>query len=236
MRLCPGLRPASFLRTAPVGRSAVPLQARDRCAACSRSQRTEGSDQCGASLAELLTGMLFLSIVSAISYSFTRAAIMSAQLQEAKGETQEVALAALDLLARDVRMAGFSGAAAPLVGLRAAGPARIEVACDLNGDGDVADTTELIGYSYDVQGRQLMRATGGTSPQPVARNVSDVRFGFRDADGAEIVPLADGLSAEQCGRVRRVDVQLSVALGNPEPLATRALVSTAVTSVQLRNR
>ncbi len=237
-----GLRPASFLWAAPVGRYAVPTQGRDRGATCSRSPRTEGRDQRGTSLTELLTGMLFLSVVSAISYSFARAAFMNAQLLEAKGETHEVVLAAIDLLARDVRMAGFSAAAAPLVGLRAAGPVRIEVACDLNGDGDVADANELIEYSYDAQGLQLMRATGGASPQPVARNVSEVRFSFFDAAGAEIGPLAAGLSAEQCARVCRIDAQLSVTLvnpvmlGNPDPLANHALVSTATTSVQLRNR
>ena len=191
--------------------------------------------QCGASLTELLTGMLFLSIVSAISYSFARAALVSAQLQEAKGETQEVTLAAVDGLARDVRMAGFSAAAAPLVGLRAAGRERIDVACDLNGDGDVADGNEQIAYSYDALGHQLMRATGGASPQPVARSVSSVRFAFFDADGAEIVALEGDLSAEQCARVRRVDVSLSVELPNPDPLADRMLASTVTTSVQLRN-
>ena len=72
--------------------------------------------------------------------------------------------------------------------------------------------------------------------QPVARNVSSVRFGFFDGKGAEIVSLDDGLSAEQCGRVRRIDVQLSVELPHPDPLANRALISTVTTSVQLRNR
>jgi hypothetical protein len=192
-------------------------------------------NQAGASLAELLTVLLLLSIVSAMAYSFARAALQTAQLQEAKGELQEVALATIDLLARDVRMAGFSAAAAPLVGLRAAGRARIEVASDLNGNGDVADSNELIAYSYDAQDHQLMRATGGTSPQPVARNVADVWFGFVDAGGAEIGPLGSGLSAEQRERVRRVDVQLALALPHPDPLVGRVLTATVSTSVQLRN-
>src|SRR5262245_17931318 len=121
----------------------------------------------GTSLAELLTSMLLLSTVSAISYSFARAAFVNARAQEAKSEAEEVAFATLDMLARDVRLAGFSAAAAPFQGLRVAAAERIEVACDLNGDGDVADSNELLAYSYDGSGRRLMRATGGTSPQPV---------------------------------------------------------------------
>lgn len=193
------------------------------------------SSHCGASLMELLTSMLFLSLVSALSYSFARAALMSARVQEAKSEVQEVTALAVDVLVRDVRMAGFSGAAVPLVGLRAAGRERIEVASDLNGDGDLADSNELIAYSYDAPGRQLMRATGGTSPQPLVRNVSGLTFGFFDANGTEILPLADSLTAEQRGRVRRVDVQLSAELPNPEPLANRPLTSMVTASLQLRN-
>jgi Tfp pilus assembly protein PilW len=198
--------------------------------------RGSGSNQSGTSLAELLTGMLFLSIVSAMSYSFARTAFLMAQLQESKGELQEVAVATLDLLVRDVRMAGFSAIGAPLVGLRVAGPDRIEVASDLNGDGDLADENELMAYSYDATNRQLMRATGGTSPQPVARNVSGIQFAFFDAAGAELTPAAAGLSAAQCDRVRRVDVQLSVELPQPDPLTNRTLRSTVTTSLQLRNR
>jgi len=195
-----------------------------------------GADDRGASLAELLTSLLFLAIVSAISYTFVRAAFMSAQRQAAKGEAQEVTLATIDLLARDVRMAGFSAAAAPLAGLRAAGSEYVEVVCDLNGDGDVADSNEQIAYSYDAPARQLMRATGGSSPQPVARNVSSVRFGYVDGNGTSIGPLVGGLSPEQRARVRRVDVELTVELPNPEAAAGRALTSTATTSIQLRNR
>ncbi len=194
------------------------------------------SDQSGTSLAELLTGMLFLSIVSAMSYSFARAALMSAQLQAAKSEAQEVALSALDVLVREVRMAGFSAAAAPVVGIRAAGVSHVEVASDLNGDGDVADSNELIGYSLDDTAHVLTRATGGGSPQPVARNVSALRFVFLDDTGAEILPLAGDLSAEQCGRVRRIDVLLSIELPNPDPLVSRSVTSMVTASVQLRNR
>jgi len=195
-----------------------------------------GAHQRGAGLAELLTSLLFLSIVAAISYSFVRAAFMSAQRQAVKGEVQEVAVAALDLLGRDVRMAGFSAAAAPLAGLRAGEPARLEVVCDVNGDGDLADSNERIAYSYDVLAHQLMRATGGTSAQPVARHVSHLRFGYLDANGTEILPAAGGLSPEQCARVRRVDVELTVELPHPDAPLDRMLTTTATTSIQLRNR
>jgi hypothetical protein len=142
---------------------------------------------------------------------------------------------ALDMLVREVRRAGFSAAAAPLTGVRSAAAARIEVACDLNGDGDVADSNELIAYSYDPQTHQLMRATGGASPQPLVRNVVALHFAFFDADGIELVPSGEGLPAEHRRRIRRIDVQLSAELPNPDPLAGRPLASTVATSVQLRN-
>lgn len=196
------------------------------------------SDQRGTSLAELLTGTLFLSILMAMSYSFARAALMSAQVQEAKSEAQEATVMAVDVLTRELRMAGFSAAAQPLAGLLAGDAQSVEVASDLNGDGDIDDPNEDIEYRYDAQQGVLMRATGGVSPQPFVRNVPRDGFhlSFIDASGAEIAPGAGGLSPVDRRRVHRIDVRLLVELLNPDPRATRPLTSSVSCSVALRNQ
>ena len=96
--------------------------------------------QCGTSVVELLASILLLSILSAMSYSFARAALLSARAQEAQTEVQEVAVLGIDILSRELRMAGFSAAGQPLVGVRHAEAERVEVVMDLNGDGDTADS------------------------------------------------------------------------------------------------
>ena len=193
--------------------------------------------QSGSSLPELLTSTLFVSILTAMSYTFARAALMSARVQEVKSEAQEATVMALDVLARDLRAAGFSAVGAPITGVRAADPQRVEVAADLNGDGDTADSNELIAYSYDADKHQLMRATGNASPQPFVRNVpaGGVRFMFFDAQGREL-PASGGLGIEDRRRIHRTDAWLHVELPNPDPRVATLVTSTASTTVCLRNQ
>ena len=192
----------------------------------------------GSSLVEVLTSMLFVSILSAMSYSFTRVALRSARIQEVKSEAQEVTVMALDVLSRDLRAAGFSATAAPVAGVRSAGREHVEVACDLDGNGDTAGANELIAYSYSDLKHQLMRATGGTSPQPFVFNVPSggVRFSYFDADGREIPTSAGDLTAQQCRRIHRIDVQLRVEIPNPSPDDSTPLTSTVSSSICLRNQ
>jgi type IV pilus assembly protein PilW len=194
--------------------------------------------QCGSTLVELLMSTLFVSLLMAMSYSFARAAVMSARVLEIKSESQEVAVMALDVMVRELRMAGFSAAAQPLAAMRAADREYVEVAADLNGDGDTDDPNELIAYSYDAQQHELMRATGGGSPQPLARHVplNGLRFAFFDAAGSEMPVTSGGMTAEERLRIHRIDARLRVELSNPDPRATQPLTTTVSISACLRNQ
>ncbi len=191
----------------------------------------------GTSLVELLTSLLFVSILSAMSYSFARAAFLNVRLQEAQSEVQEVTVMAIDVMTRELRMAGFSAAGTPVTAVRVAGPERVDVASDLNGDGDTADSNELIAYVFNPGKHQLQRATGGGSPQPFARNVSSdgVRFSFFDETGAEIPAVPSGMPPEDRARIRRIDVRLQVELPNPSALVAAPLTSVLSSTVYLRN-
>jgi len=192
----------------------------------------------GATLIELLASLLLMSILMAMAYGFARAALMSVRVQEVKSEVQEVSTMAVDILARELRMAGFSAAAGAMTAVAVALPDRVEIASDFNGDGDSADTNEVIAYSYDAAKQQLMRATGGGSPQPFARNVAPagVQFTFFDAAGTQIPAAASGLSAEDRQRIRRVDVLLRLEIPHPDPTVSLPVASTVSNSVYLRNR
>jgi hypothetical protein len=194
--------------------------------------------QSGSSLIELLTSLVFLSILTGMTYSFARAALISARVQEVKSEAQEVTVMALDMLLRDVRMAGFSAAGQPFSGVGAAGPDHVAVAADLNGDGDTADSDELIAYSYDAPAHALMRATGGTSPQPFVYHVAPdgVRFAFFDAQGHGLTAVGGELTPADRRRIHRIDVQLQVELPNPSPGNAAPLRSMVSGSACLRNR
>jgi Tfp pilus assembly protein PilW len=193
--------------------------------------------QRGTSLVELLVSTLFLSILTAISYSFARAALMTTRVQAVKSDAQEATVMALDVMARELRMAGFSGAGSQLSPLRSAAADRVEVAADLNGDGDTDDSNERIAYSYDDAAHQLRRATGGASPQPFVRNVAPMGFHltYFDAAGTEIASSSTGMTPADLDRVRRIDVALQVEFTNPDPNALAPLRSSVSSSICLRN-
>jgi hypothetical protein len=191
----------------------------------------------GSSLIELMISTMFVTVLMAISYTFARAVFLSVQAQDAKSDAQELLLMATDMLARDLRLAGFSASGQPLEAVRAATRERVEVAADFDGDGASDDPDELIAYSYSVEKHELVRATGGASPQPLVPNVppGGLQFTFFDANGSEI---AGGLalSTEQRRRIHRIDVVLQIELPNTDAAGREPPVSGASTSICLRNQ
>jgi Tfp pilus assembly protein PilW len=191
----------------------------------------------GSSLVELMISTMFLSLLMAMSYSFARAAFLSVRAQDAKSDTQEVLLMAVDLLTRELRLAGFSAAGRPLEAVRTAARDHVAVAADFNGDAATDDPNEIIAYSYNLEKQQLVRATGGASPQPLVRNVppGGVRFTFFDRNGHEL--STDGtLPLEQRRRIHRIDVVLQVESPDTDGARRGPLVSTVSASVCLRNQ
>lgn len=192
----------------------------------------------GTSLVEVLLSMLFVSLLGALSYGFARAALTSARVQEANSEVRDTAAMAVDVLTREVRMAGFSAGGTPLAGVIAAARERVEVAADFDGDGQTTGANEHIAYSYDPEKHALLRATGAASPQPLAVNLAagGVAFSYFDAQGREIAAAAPGLSLDERRRIRRIDVVLRVEVANPDPSVAAPLRSVGAASICLRNQ
>jgi len=196
------------------------------------------SYQHGSSLVELLVSTTFVSILMAISYGFARAALMTARVQATKSDAQEATVMALDIMAHELRMAGFSAAGKPLPAIQAAAADRVDVVNDLNGDDDTADSNERIMYTYDDAAHEVRRATSGGSPQPFVRNVAPTgfRLSYFDAAGIEIPTGSTGMAPTELLRVHRIDVVLQVKVANPDPNVTAPLRSDMSTSICLRNQ
>jgi Tfp pilus assembly protein PilE len=191
----------------------------------------------GGTLVEVLASTVLISILAAMAYDFARAALMSVRVQDAKSEVQEAAVMASDILGRELRLAGFSAVAQPLPAVLDAEAEAVEIASDLNGDGDSADAHEQIAYRYDPAGQQLTRATAGGSPQPFVSDIppGGMRFVFYDASGAEMVPGVSGLGAADRRRIRAIGWRIRVQVPNPDPRAAALLTATVAGSVCLRN-
>ena len=204
----------------------------------SASLRRDLGPQHGTSFVELLASTLLISLLMAMSYGFARSAFVSARVQEAKSDAQEVAFMAVDLLTREVRMAGFSAAGKPMVGVLVAAAEHVEVSSDFDGDGDSDEANELIAYSYNDTKHQLVRATGGASPQPLVPNVppGGLHFSFFDASGAGIPIPGGGLPLEERRRIRRIDVVLRTQSADADLAGALPSISTLSSSICLRNQ
>jgi hypothetical protein len=179
---------------------------------------SRGAWNAGFSLVELLVCTLFLALFALAMQQFCRTVLRGVRVLEAASEAQEAARLATQLIVADLREAGYGPAGGLGNGLRRASPDAVEIVRDLSGDGDVDDTNERIGYQYDAVRSALLRSQGGAPPQPLLSDLSadGVRFSFRADDGTALgggEPLDDAMRT----RVRRVDVQIVVAIPHPDP-------------------
>jgi type IV pilus assembly protein PilW len=144
----------------------------------------------GLTLIELLValtiGMIILGALTA-TFVLQRKAYST---QEQVIEMTQIARAAMDMIGREVRMAGYFNSANPMqrdssadpyfVGIPAA-DSRLEILADLDGDGNTEDTNERIIYTFDSANRMIRRNTGGGA-QPFAENIQAFSFMYLDGN------------------------------------------------------
>jgi Tfp pilus assembly protein PilE len=190
----------------------------------------------GTTLAEVLVAMLFVAILGTITVNFVRTALLSVRILAVKSAVQEEVVMVVDLMRREVRMAGFGASGRPVVGIRTARYDAITVAADVTGDADVDDANELIAYAYDAVRGQLVRGTGGAPPQPFVSNVpaDGLQMRYFAADGTEL-PAVSSPDATQAATIRRVDVSVRVERPNPNAAAGRPLRSVIRAAICRRN-
>jgi prepilin-type N-terminal cleavage/methylation domain-containing protein len=160
----------------------------------------------GFTLIELLAVLCIHGILmAALAMSFT-SQLRSHRQQERMSEMQQTARAAMALITREARMAGYDP-----TGIRFSGitydPDALRIQADLNGDGDVADANENVVYAYDAATRRLTRNTGG-GRQSVAEQVETFAFEYRDANG---------LPTQVEQEIRELRVRITVRTAQPDP-------------------
>ena len=145
----------------------------------------------GLTLIEL---MIALSIGMIILGALTSTFILQRKAyntQEQVIEMTQIARAAMDIIGREVRMAGYFNLSNPMQRDSADKPhfvgipntiSRLEILADLTGDGDTNDENEQIIYTFDSVNKMIRRNTGGGA-QPFAENIQAFSFLYFDADG-----------------------------------------------------
>ncbi len=170
------------------------------------SRKTHKRRDRGFTLIELLVVLSIQGILlAAVVTSFT-GQITAYDLQEQLNGMQQTARAAMTLVIREVRTAGYDPARSGSAGL-SYDPVRLSIAADHNGDGDVSDANERVVYFHDPGRLRLRRDTGGGG-QPVAEDVQDFTVEYLDAAG-NATTVAAG--------IRRVRITVTARTGRRDP-------------------
>lgn len=165
-------------------------------------------------LAEVTTAAALVGVLAASGLSFSQSAIGLMRVQEAERHTWQTAVTAIEMFAREWRVAGYSAAGELLVGIGVLQPDGVEFYADLDGDQSLSGYHERIGYRWDAARTAVLRSTQGASPQPWLDNVPAEGFRLRYVDhhGAAVSEPAHELH-----RIRGVEVTITVDWRSPLP-------------------
>jgi type IV pilus assembly protein PilW len=184
----------------------------------------------GFTLAELVLAMGIMLIVLAAIISLFTSLTRSYTTQTVAAGVQQVTRAGIDIMTRNIRMAGLNPLNINPIGIVVATSNSIRFRYDTDGDGIIAtnaigDANEDMGYLLNGN-RQLIRQLNGkaTSNISLVDNVDALTFGYLDANDDTVTTDLDA--------IRTVVVSLTVA----EPAGRdRVLSRTYATRVICRN-
>jgi type IV pilus assembly protein PilW len=164
----------------------------------------------GFTLIELLVtiglGMVVLAAVTTTFMSQTR--FYSAQ--EQVNEMEQNARGALDLLTRELKMAGYKPNGGSFSGVTY-NTTQLLIQADLDANGSISTSSsanEQIAYTYDSANKQIKRALGSGTAEPLADNITAFTFSYLDSGGTATTTTAN---------IRQVAISITATTAKPDP-------------------
>ena len=186
----------------------------------------------GFTLIELLVAMaLGLVVLGAVLKVFVSQNRTNAAQQEVAYAQQNVR-AAMDLMAREIRSAGYDPEDNGFEGIKTATSNSIRILSNLSGDdesGDPDDPNEDV--TYTVNGSNQLTRSGNR----MVDFVNNLQFGYVLVDGTVLDPPGAALTATQRADVRTVIIHLGVRTENPDRDTGQFRVRNLVSRVRIRN-
>ncbi|MEA3416823.1 MAG: prepilin-type N-terminal cleavage/methylation domain-containing protein [Thermodesulfobacteriota bacterium] len=162
----------------------------------------------GFTLVELLIAMTIgLIILTALSSTF----LMQRKIydvQEQIVEMVQTARAAMDMMSREIRMAGYNPAGATFDGITY-NAGQLQIRSDLDGDKNITGQENII-YIYDGTDFQIDRNIG-SGDQPFAENIQSFTFDYLEADGVtKVTTTADN------NKIRQIKITIKARSAKPD--------------------
>lgn len=164
----------------------------------------------GFTLVELIVSMaLSLAVLAAIAGTFTVQTRQNSA-EEQMAQMQQSVRGALDLMIREIQMAGYKPAGGSFNGVQTSTATTLRIKLDLDSSGVETDgATDDISYSYDSATGLLTRTlNNGGSSATLADNITAFSFSYLDASGA---------ATNTNTVVRRVTISITARTARPDP-------------------
>jgi type IV pilus assembly protein PilW len=206
---------------------------------CKRQHDGAGVYQAGFTLVEIMIALFISGLIMAGIFTVYTSQRRTFDIQDQVDEMQLNLRAPLDVMVREIRMAGYDPKGTAGAGITTASVGQFGFTSDFNGDGDTADYGEIIDYGFsDVAGDDadrdgvpdnggvlaLARRIGGATGtyQPIAENIERIEFRYLDFEGKATTVAAD---------VRTVQISLLARTGREDSKFTNTMTYTPASEV-----
>ncbi len=205
----------------------------------------------GFTITELLVYVALFGVVVSAFYSLFITNLKSYSSQENTIEMTQDLRGAMDVMVREIRMAGYDPLGAGGIGFVDDAKDNydsdlnsIHFTMDFNSDGNTNGRNEDINYYlYRSEGIQkLGRRTGGVTA-PLAENIADLTFTYTYADGRKSDDVdpprdpsdSDGDDTNDYDDIRSIGISITAQAPEKDPMSGRLRPQTLTTRVRLRN-
>jgi type IV pilus assembly protein PilW len=164
----------------------------------------------GFTLLELMVSMsIGMVILAAVTTTFmSQTKIYNAQ--EQTNEMQQNARGVLDIITRELKMAGYKPNGGSFNGVTYS-TTQLMVQADLDSSGTISTSStanEQITYVYDSANQRITRAVGSGSAQILADNITAFTFNYLDSSGTSTAISAN---------IRQVSINITATTAKPDP-------------------
>lgn len=171
----------------------------------------------GFTLIELVIGLAISLILMGVAVSIFNVQRKSYSMQEQITEMQQNVRAAMDMIVREIRMAGYDPTESGFVGIGTNTTTLLQIMADIDGNGTSTGTNEDITYRYynasdTTYPREIKRKmqTGTTTAvfQPLAENIEGCEFLYYDGNG---------IATTTASGIRQIRITITGRTDKPDP-------------------
>jgi len=169
----------------------------------------------GFTIIELLIAMAVGLVLLGAMYGVFTMHSKTFGTQERIAEMQQIARAAMDMMTREIRMAGYNPAGVTFDGIPYDAD-KLEIYADLDGNEDTNGTNEYIKYTMDSDYPFEIRRDTGGGRQEFALNIQSFTFSYWKDENDDGV-MEEVTTSANNDKIRQIRITITARTARPDP-------------------